>query len=563
MAFWNSKAHGDLAALAEKSNSTHLRELLAEEGRTEKFWAEANNVVLDYSRQKVTSEVLDGLVNLAEQMNVGPKIESMFAGEKINETEGRSVLHVALRAPRDATILVEGENVVPKVHSVLDRIENFSLQVRYGDRRGLTGKLLTKVLCIGIGGSYLGPEFVAEALSTCDEAIRTHKERQLRFLANVDPIDVRRALRGLDPETTLVVIVSKTFTTAETMLNARTVRKWLLEHYAQKGLVEGVVASHMCAVSTNLKLTGEFGIDPNSVFEFWDWVGGRFSVTSAVGVLPLSLHFGMPLVRRFLEGCHAMDDHFRTTPLRDNLPAILGLLAVWNTTYLKHSTFAVLPYCQALVRFSAHIQQLCMESNGKCVTMSGETCPLELGEIFFGEPGTNGQHSFYQLMHQGRIIPADFIGFARSQVAEYQNNLIDGHPVSNHDELMSNFFAQPDALAYGKTLDEVRAAGVPAPLQNHKVFHGDRPSSMILMPQCDAFNVGQLLAIYEHRTAVQGFMYGINSFDQWGVELGKVLATNVREVLRTMRTDGADGAALDSLPRNSRKLLERYFHASK
>jgi len=441
---------------------------------------------------------------------------------------------VALRAARDASIVVDGTNVVPEVWGVLDGMKAFSEKVRSGEWVGYTGKTLTDVVAIGIGGSYLGVEFVFEALKTHPEAAELAKGRRLRFLANVDPIDVARATDGLNPETTLVLIVSKTFTTAETMLNARTMKDWLI-----KGLGNpDCIAKHVAACSTALDKTAAFGIDSNNVFGFWDWVGGRFSCWSAVGVLPLALQYGFDMVSKFHEGGREMDQHFLNAPAKENLPLIMGLLSVWNVSILKYEGCAVLPYCQALTRFVPHIQQLDMESNGKRVTMGGAEVPVGTGAIYFGEPGTNGQHSFYQLMHQGRAIPAEFIGFSASQ------NPIDmrevGEPVTNHDELMSNFFAQPDALALGKTAEECKAEGIPDKLVNHKVFPGDRPSLSLLLPKCDPFYLGQLLALYEHRTAVQGWVWDINSFDQWGVQLGKVLGVQVRSYLQDARTGGGD-----------------------
>ncbi|CAJ1430865.1 unnamed protein product, partial [Effrenium voratum] len=410
----------------------------------------------------------------------------------------------------------------------------FSEKVRSGGFVGYTGKPLTDVLCIGIGGSYLAVEFVHEALRTDPTGAASSKGRQLRFLANVDPIDVKRALAGLKAETTLVIVISKTFTTAETMLNARTVKSWLVKELGS----EQAIAKHVAACSTALDKTKAFGIDSENVFGFWDWVGGRFSVCSAVGVVPLSLQYGFEVVQKFLSGARAMDVHFQTAPLEKNLPTILGLLAVWNASCLGYEGCAVLPYCQALVRFVAHIQQLDMESNGKRVQMDGKECTVPTGAIYFGEPGTNGQHSFYQLMHQGRVIPADFIGFKTSQ-----NPIsLDGEPVSNHDELMSNFFAQPDALALGKTAEELKAEGVPEKLIPHKVFSGDRPSNSLLLPVCDPYNLGLLLSLYEHRTAVQGWVWNVNSFDQWGVELGKVLGVKVRKYLSAARKGEADAS---------------------
>eukprot|EP00928_Gymnodinium_smaydae_P034468 TRINITY_DN2440_c0_g1_i1.p1 TRINITY_DN2440_c0_g1~~TRINITY_DN2440_c0_g1_i1.p1 ORF type:complete len:1015 (-),score=233.61 TRINITY_DN2440_c0_g1_i1:365-3157(-) len=464
-------------------------------------------------------------------MGVESKKKSLFAGEKINETEGRAVLHVALRAKPDECIKVDGKNVVLEVHEVLNAMKGFSTKVRSGEFKGYTGKPLTDVVCIGIGGSYLGVEFVFEALKTHPAAAAAAKGRRLRFLANVDPIDVKRALEGLNVETTLVIVISKTFTTAETMLNARTVKAWIVDQ-----LGEAAISKHVVACSTALPKTKAFGIDDANVFGFWDWVGGRFSVCSAVGVLPLALQYGFDIVQEFLDGANAMDQHFLNAPPKENLPTLMALMTVWNATLLGYEGYAVLPYCQALVRFVAHIQQLDMESNGKRVCMDGSTCPTSTGAIYFGEPGTNGQHSFYQLMHQGRTIPAGFIGFKASQ-----NPIsLAGEKVANHDELMSNFFAQPDALALGMTAEEVRKDGVPENLVQHKVFTGDRPSLSLLLPICNPRNLGLLLSLYEHRTAVQGWVWGINSFDQWGVELGKVLGVKVRKYLNEARAGHGD-----------------------
>jgi glucose-6-phosphate isomerase len=531
---------------AKAAKSTHLRDLLRDDARCSSMMVEAEGVILDYCRQKVTADVMGQLFALSRAMDVEGKAKAMFSGGKINETEKRAVGHVALRAPKGASIEVDGKDVVPEVHAVLDSMASFSSKVRKGEFVGFTGKPLTDVVCIGIGGSYLGVEFVFEALKTDAAAAEAAKGRQLRFLANVDPIDVKRALQGLNAETTLVIVISKTFTTAETMLNARTVKAWLIKELGS----EAAIAKHVVACSTALEKTKAFGIDSANVFGFWDWVGGRFSVCSAVGVLPLSLQYGFGIVREFLDGAHAMDKHFSTAPLEQNLPVLLGLLTVWNATCLGYEGYAVLPYCQALVRFVAHIQQLDMESNGKRVQMDGTVCPTSTGAIYFGEPGTNGQHSFYQLMHQGRTIPADFIGFMVSQ----QPISVAGEPVANHDELMSNFFAQPDALAMGKTEEEVRAEGVPENLVTHKAFPGDRPSNSILMPACNPRYMGVLLSLYEHRTAVQGWVWGINSFDQWGVQLGKVLATEVRSQIAGARK----GAAIGNLPGPTRALLSTY-----
>ncbi|KAH7301988.1 hypothetical protein KP509_23G051400 [Ceratopteris richardii] len=488
-----------------------------------------DGIFLDYSRQQVTTEVMKKLLNLAEAAHLKEKIESMFNGDRINKTENRSVLHVALRAKRDEVIHSDSKNVVQEVWDVLDKIKDFSERVRNGSWVGATGKPLTDVVAIGIGGSFLGPLFVHTALQTAPDVAEFCKGRQLRFLANVDPIDVAQSLDGLSQETTLVVIVSKTFTTAETMLNARTVRSWIIS-----ALGPNAVAKHMVAVSTNLKLVKDFGIDPNNAFAFWDWVGGRYSVCSAVGILPLSLQYGFSVANKFLQGAESIDKHFKTTSFEKNIPVLLGLLSVWNVSFLGYPARAILPYCQALEKFAPHIQQLSMESNGKGVSIEGVPLPFAAGEIDFGEPGTNGQHSFYQLIHQGRVIPCDFIGVIESQQPIY----LSGEAVNNHDELMCNFFAQADALAYGKTNEELKAEGVPEHLVPHKTFSGNRPSLSILLPNLSPYTIGQLLSIYEHRIAVQGFIWGINSFDQWGVELGKSLASHVRKQINATRTKG-------------------------
>eukprot|EP00744_Colponema_vietnamica_P003354 GILI01005153.1.p1 GENE.GILI01005153.1~~GILI01005153.1.p1 ORF type:complete len:576 (+),score=189.27 GILI01005153.1:66-1730(+) len=553
MTIADTPAWAALASHAEQIKGTHLRDLLSDAARNQALSVEAEGILLDFSRQQVTQETMRLLFDLARAAGLEEKVQQMFRGDKINTTENRAVLHVALRAPADAVLCVEGKNVVPDVHEVLTRIEDFSNRVRQGQWTGATGKPLTDVVVIGIGGSYLGPEFALEALRTDPTAHEAAKGRRCRFLANVDPVDVSRALEGLAAETTLVVVNSKTFTTAETMLNAKTVREWL-----KNQLGAGAVSQHMVAVSTNLEETGKFGIDPNNVFGFWDWVGGRYSVCSAVGVLPLALHYGFPVVQRFLQGAHSMDVHLRDSPLEGNLPVLLGLLGVWNASFMGYPARALLPYSQALLKLAPHIQQVDMESNGKRVSLSGEVLPFATGEVNFGEPGTNGQHSFYQLIHQGRVVPCDFIGFARSQ----HPVTVAGEPVTNHDELMSNFFAQPDALALGKTEQELRAEGVPEPLIPHKTFPGNRPSSSLLLSHLDAFTAGQLLSLFEHRTAVQGFIWGVNSFDQWGVELGKVLAKNVRNFLSSSK--GAQPAAsLSSFNSSTSTLLQRYLTQSR
>ncbi|XP_010519111.1 PREDICTED: glucose-6-phosphate isomerase, cytosolic isoform X2 [Tarenaya hassleriana] len=540
----------DLKGHVEEIRMTHLRDLMADADRCRSMMVEFDGLLLDYSRQQGNTETIHKLFNLAEAAKLKEKINRMFNGDHINSTEDRSVLHVALRAPKDAVRNSDGKNMVPEVWKVLNKIKEFSDKVRSGSWVGATGKPLKDVIAVGIGGSFLGPLFVHTALQTDPEAIECAKGRQLRFLANVDPIDVARNITGLNPETTLVVVVSKTFTTAETMLNARTLREWITA-----ALGADAVSKHMVAVSTNLTLVEKFGIDPNNAFAFWDWVGGRYSVCSAVGVLPLSLQYGFSVVEKFLKGASSIDQHFYSTPFEKNIPVLLGLLSVWNVSFLGYPARAILPYSQALEKFAPHIQQVSMESNGKGVSIDGLPLPFETGEIDFGEPGTNGQHSFYQLIHQGRVIPCDFIGVVKSQQPIY----LKGEVVSNHDELMSNFFAQPDALAYGKAPEELRKENVAENLIPHKTFSGNRPSLSLLLPALNAYNVGQLLAIYEHRVAVQGFVWGINSFDQWGVELGKSLATRVRKQLNASRTEGA---AIDGFNFSTTTLLQRYLEAS-
>ncbi|RLN17313.1 glucose-6-phosphate isomerase, cytosolic [Panicum miliaceum] len=478
---------------------THLRDLMADADRCKAMTAyDLTPCARDISSPACAAKLKE-------------KIEKMFKGEKINSTENRSVLHVALRAPRDAVINSDGVNVVPEVWSVKDKIKQFSETFRSGSWVGATGKALTNVVSVGIGGSFLGPLFVHTALQTDPEAAECAKGRQLRFLANVDPVDVARSIKDLDPETTLVVVVSKTFTTAETMLNARTIKEWIVSSLGPQA-----VSKHMIAVSTNLKLVKEFGIDPNNAFAFWDWVGGRYSVCSAVGVLPLSLQYGFPIVQKFLEGASSIDNHFYSSSFEKNLPVLLGLLSVWNVSFLGYPARAILPYSQALEKLAPHIQQLSMESNGKGVSIDGVPLPIETGEIDFGEPGTNGQHSFYQLIHQGRVIPCDFIGVVKSQQPVY----LKGETVSNHDELMSNFFAQPDALAYGKTPEQLYSEKVPEHLIPHKTFKGNRPSLSLLLPTLSAYEIGQSLASQVRKQlhgsrmegkAVEGFNHSTSS----------------------------------------------------
>jgi glucose-6-phosphate isomerase len=492
-----------------KVRDLHLRKLFADDTkRGERFTAEAVGIYLDYSKNRITEETLTLLLQLAEESSLRSRIDAMFMGETINVTEKRAVLHVALRAPKGQSIVLDGEDVVPSVHAVLDKMAVFSDQVRSGEWKGHTGKPIRNVINIGIGGSDLGPVMAHEALKHFSDP-----QMNFRFVSNVDATDFVEATSDLDPSETLFVICSKTFTTLETMTNARTARAWLLNALGDAK----AVAKHFVAVSTNRQEVTSFGIDTPNMFEFWDWVGGRYSMDSAIG-LSTMLAIGPELFRQMLAGFHAMDEHFRTAPFERNLPVLLGLLAVWNVNLLGAETIAVLPYEQYLKRFPAYLQQLTMESNGKHVTLGGATVDYQTGPIFWGEPGTNGQHSFYQLIHQGtRIIPCDFIGFARSL-----------NPLGNHhDLLMANLFAQTEALAFGKTAEEGAAEGTPDWLAPHRVFEGNRPTTTILAEELTPETLGKLVALYEHSVFTQGAIWEIDSFDQWGVELGKVLAGRI------------------------------------
>ncbi len=498
-----------LATHASKIRATHLRQLFADDpARGERMSLEAVGLYLDYSKNRVDDETLALLVQLAEESGLRERIDAMFRGDKINITENRAVLHVALRAPRGESIVVDGENVVPLVHAVLHKMAAFSDRVRSGDWKGYTGKPIKNVVNIGIGGSDLGPVMAYEAL-------RHYSKRDLafRFVSNVDGTDFAEATRDLDPAETLFIVSSKTFTTLETMTNAHSAREWTLTALRD----DAAIASHFVAVSTNAAEVSKFGIDTANMFEFWDWVGGRYSMDSAIG-LSTMLAIGPENFRALLDGFHALDEHFRTAPFDRNLPVLMGLLTLWYTDFLGAETIAVLPYDQYLKRFPAYLQQLTMESNGKHVALDGTRVDYATGTIYWGEPGTNGQHSFYQLIHQGtRLIPCDLIGFCRSL------NPIGDH----HDILMSNVFAQAEALAFGKTADEVRAEGTPEALVPHKTFDGNRPSNVVLAEKLDPATLGKLIALYEHSVFTQGVVWNIDSFDQWGVELGKVLAKRI------------------------------------
>jgi len=498
-----------LEAHAKTIGAQSLRDLFAQDPtRGTRLTVEAAGIYLDYSKHRITDETLKLLLQLAEQSGVKARMEAMFRGDKINITEDRAVLHVALRAPKGAIINVDGKNVVPDVHEVLDRMAAFSDRIRSGAWKGHTGKPIKNVINIGIGGSDLGPVMAYEALRHY-----SRRDMTFRFVSNIDGTDFAEATHDLDPEETLFIVSSKTFTTLETMTNAQTARQWALAKLGD----EKAVAKHFVAVSTNAQEVKKFGIDTANMFGFWDWVGGRYSMDSAIG-LSTMLAVGPGNFRKLLEGFHSMDEHFRTTPFEKNLPVLMGLLAVWYTDFFDAQTIAVLPYDQYLKRFPAYLQQLTMESNGKHVTLSGNRVNYETGPIFWGEPGTNGQHSFYQLIHQGtRLIPCDFIGFSKTL-----------NPLGNHhDLLMANVFAQTEALAFGKTAEQVKAEGTPDWLVPHRVFEGNRPSNTILLDELTPEALGKLVALYEHSVFTQGAIWQIDSFDQWGVELGKVLAKKI------------------------------------
>jgi glucose-6-phosphate isomerase len=499
-----------LEAHYQQIHEKPLRQLFAEDpSRGERFTAEAGGIFLDYSKNLITSETLKLLIRLAEESGLRERIDAMFRGEKINITENRAVLHVALRAPKGESISVDGEDVVPGVHTVLDKMAAFADRVRSGAWKGHTGKRIRNVINIGIGGSDLGPVMAYEALKYYSQ-----RDITFRFVSNVDGTDFAEAVRDLNADETLFLVASKTFTTLETMTNAHSARDWSL---AGLGGDEKAVAKHFVAISTNAKEVTKFGIDTANMFEFWDWVGGRYSMDSAIG-LSTMLAIGPDNFRAMLDGFHQMDEHFRTTPFASNLPVLMGLLTVWYTDFFDAQTMAVLPYEQYLKRFPAYLQQLTMESNGKHVMLEGTRVTTETGPIYWGEPGTNGQHSFYQLIHQGtRLIPCDFIAFYKTL------NPLGRH----HDMLMANVFAQAEALAFGKTAEEVKAEGTPEWLVPHRVFEGNRPSNTILAEKLTPEVLGKLIALYEHVVFTQGTIWSIDSFDQWGVELGKVLAQRI------------------------------------
>ena len=524
-----------LQAHYKEIGEVHLRSLFADDpARGERMTLDAAGIFLDYSKNRITDQTLKILLDLAAESGLRSKIDAMFRGDKINVTEKRAVLHVALRAPEGASIEVDGQNVVPEVHAVLARMAAFSNRVRSGEWKGHTGKRIRNVINIGIGGSDLGPVMAYEALKHYSD-----RAMQFRFVSNVDGTDFAEAVNGLDSAETLFIVSSKTFTTLETMTNAHSARDWAL---AGLGGDEKSIAKHFVAVSTNAAEVTKFGIDTTNMFGFWDWVGGRYSMDSAIG-LSTMLAIGPDHFREMLQGFHQMDEHFRTAPFEKNLPVLLGLLAVWYNDFFGAQTVAVLPYEQYLKRFPAYLQQLTMESNGKHVTLDGTQVDYATGPIYWGEPGTNGQHSFYQLIHQGtRLIPCDFIAFTKTL------NPIGRH----HDMLLANVFAQTEALAFGKTLEQVKAEGVPDWLAPHRVFEGNRPTNTILADQLTPETLGKLVALYEHSVFTQGAIWNINSFDQWGVELGKALAQRIIPEL-----EGATEPAL-SHDSSTNNLIRRY-----
>ena len=522
----------------------HLRQLFDDDPkRGERMTAEATGIYLDYSKNRITDKTLDLLFQLAEQRGLRSKIEAMFRGDKINITENRAVLHVALRAPKNTSIVVDGKNVVPDVHSVLDKMSDFSNRVRTGIWSGSTGRRIRNVINIGIGGSDLGPVMAYEALKHYSDRTLT-----FRFVSNIDGTDLAEALRDVDPSETLFIVSSKTFTTLETMTNAQTARSWLVSKF--EGDTKSV-AKHFVAVSTNAAEVSKFGIDTDNMFGFWDWVGGRYSMDSAIG-LSTMIAIGPDNFRAMLDGFHQIDEHFRTAPLESNLPVLMGLLTVWYNDFFGAQTVAVLPYEQYLKRFPAYLQQLTMESNGKHVTLEGAEVKGQTGPVYWGEPGTNGQHSFYQLIHQGtKLIPCDFIAFAQTL------NPLGRH----HDLLLANVFAQAEALAFGKTAAEVKAEGTPDWLVPHRVFAGNRPSNTILAERLTPETLGKLVALYEHAVFTEGVIWNIDSFDQWGVELGKVLA---QRIIPELESESGPALGHDSstnnLIRRYRNLREEHSH---
>ncbi|CRH03792.1 glucose-6-phosphate isomerase, putative [Plasmodium relictum] len=569
------KSYKELVELSKDEKKKNLKDYLKDKERSQFFIRKFKNFYIDLSRQRYNQKTLNKLIEYAEEIKLKEKIQSTFKGEKMNVTENRSVLHTALRIPEEKIdshkIIIDNKNILEDVHNVLKKIEEYSDNIRNGNIKTCKNTKFKNIICIGIGGSYLGTEFVYEALrfhyynsivnknnnSTNNFNKNYDEVFNVRFLANVDPNDINRATYNLDQTETLVIIISKTFTTAETMLNARSIRSWLSLKIKDKESL----SKHMAAVSTNLKLTDEFGISRNNVFEFWDWVGGRFSVTSSVGILPLSIAFGYKNMRQFLNGCHDLDEHFLNTNLKENIPVLLALTSFYNSQFFGYKSIAVLPYFQNLLKFATHIQQLAMESNGKSVDRNNRFIDYNTCQVYFGEPGTNGQHSFYQLIHQGQVVPVELIGFKYSQFPIHFDNEI----ISNHDELMTNFFAQADALAIGKTIEQVKEENeknqnkLSADLLNHKVFKGNRPSTLLLFDELNFYTCGMLLSLYESRIIAEGFLLNINSFDQWGVELGKILAKEIRSYFHDVRTNKKSNTSYD-FNESTKILLNHYLN---
>ncbi|EUD66493.1 glucose-6-phosphate isomerase [Plasmodium inui San Antonio 1] len=583
------KSYKELVSLSEEEKKVNLKQYLKDKERSELLIKRFKNFYIDLSRQRYGAKTLSKLIEYAEEVKLKEKIEKTFKGEKMNMTENRSVLHTALRMPIEKInthkIVLDGKNILENVHDVLKKIEAYSDSIRNGTIKTCKNTKFKNLICIGIGGSYLGTEFVYEAMkyyyynSMVEKKKKEKKANEggckngaesnfdmdydqdeiinVRFLANVDPNDINRAVHNIEQTDTLVVIISKTFTTAETMLNARSIKHWL----SLKINDDEQLSKHMVAVSTNLKLTDEFGIMRENVFEFWDWVGGRFSVTSAVGILPLSIAFGYQNMRQFLNGCHDMDEHFLKTNFEENIPVLLALTSFYNNQFWDCKNVAILPYFQNLLKFAAHIQQLSMESNGKTVDRSNKLVTYNTCPVFFGEPGTNGQHSFYQLIHQGQIIPVELIGFKHSHFPLH----FPSEKVSNHDELMTNFFAQADALALGKSLEEVAKENetnktkMAPELLTHKIFQGNRPSTLLLFDELNFYTCGLLLSLYESRVVAEGYLLNVNSFDQWGVELGKVLAKEVRDYFHEVRSKKEAAATAHGFNESTKILLGYYL----
>jgi glucose-6-phosphate isomerase len=518
-----------------KQKDIHLKELFKDAARVNDFTLKACDLMLDYSKNRVDNTTMDLLLQLADSADLRKWIDAMFAGEKINATEDRAVLHIALRSPKNTVLEVDGENVIPKVHAVLDKMTAFSNKIRSGAWKGFTGKPIKNIVNIGIGGSDLGPVMAYEALKPY-----TQRDLNVRFVSNVDGTHISEALIDLNPEETLFIVASKTFTTQETMTNALSARDWCLKELKD----QNAVAKHFVALSTNAEAVSEFGIDTDNMFEFWNWVGGRYSLPSAIG-LPVMIAIGPDNFYAFLDGYHKMDQHFKNAPFNENMPVLLALLGIWYNNFFNAETQAILPYDQYLSRFAAYFQQGDMESNGKSVTRSGNKVQWQTGAVIWGEPGTNGQHAFYQLIHQGtKLIPCDFIGFCKSQ-----------NPIGDHHvKLMANFFAQTEALAFGKSKEELLEEGVPSELIPHKTFEGNRPTNSIMADKLTPSVLGQLIALYEHKIFVQGIIWEVYSFDQWGVELGKILAKNILPELDAeteLKHDASTNALIEYFRKNS------------